>query len=185
MGTFQHQNAVHVLSDLVHAVAHQNNGGMLIAVVIPDIGHQVLPAGRVQSGGGLVQHQHLGLHGDDARQGHPALLTAGELKGGFFQLVIPDAHQAGRLPDAGIQLIPPLAHVGGAKSDVLVYGLLEQLIFRILEHQAHLKAHIPDLFRLRPNIFSPQQHLAAGGLQQSVEMLDEGGFTGAGVADDA
>ena len=92
MGVFQHQNAIHVPGDLVHAVAHQNNGFSLVAVIVPDVGHEVFPARRVKARRGLVQHQHLRLHGQYARQRHPALLSAGQLKGGFFQLIVPDTH---------------------------------------------------------------------------------------------
>lgn len=40
-------------------------------------------------------------------------------------------------------------------------------------------------FDILPDVLTLKQHLAGGRLQQAVEMLDERGFTGAGVADQA
>ena len=165
-------------------MAHQDDGALFIAVVVPDVGHQVLPARRIQSGGGLVQHQHLGVHSHDPRQGHPALLAAGELKGGLVQLIVPDAHQAGGLPDTAVQLLPGLALVDGAEGDVLVHRLLKQLVLWVLEHQPHLEADVPDLLRLRPDVLPMEQDLPRRRPQQAVQMLNQGGFAGAGVADD-
>ena len=68
---------------------------------------------------GLVQDQHRRLHGDDARQGHPALLSAGEFKGGFVQLVvrIPTSLAASRTQRSSSS--PVFPHAGRAKGDVL------------------------------------------------------------------
>ena len=44
----------------------------------------VAPALGVQSGGGLVQHQHMRAHRQHARHRHPAHLPAGKLEGRFF-----------------------------------------------------------------------------------------------------
>ena len=149
-GGFERHDAVHVPGDLIHAVAHQDHRGMLVAVIVPDVGHQVFPARRVQSGGGLVQHQHLGLHGDDTGQGHPALLSAGELKGRLFQLVIPDAHKLGALPHAAVQLRPGFSHVGRAEGDILIHGLLKELVLRVL---AVSYTHLP-LYSVYSRTFS-------------------------------
>ena len=83
-----------------------------------------------------------------------------------------------------IQLVPGLSLISGAESDVLVHCFLKQLIFRILEHQTHLEADLPDLFRLRPDVLPPQQDLSCRWLEQTVQRLDQGGFAGAGMADD-
>ena len=73
--------------------------------------------------------------------------------------------------DAAVYLGFVQAHVLGAKGDVLVAGLLKQLVFRVLEHQPGEEAEIPDLF--------------AGGFVQTVHVGDEGAFAGAGRPDDA
>ena len=83
-----------------------------------------------------------------------------------------------------IQLVPGFSLISGAESDVLVHCFLKQLIFRVLEHQTHLEANLPDLLRLRPDILPPQQDLSCRWLEQTVQMLDQGGFAGAGMADD-
>ena len=112
-------------------------------------------------------------------------MPAGELKGGLEQLIVPDPHDLGSLPDAAVQLVPSTAHVGGTVGDILVNGLLKELILRVLEDQPHLKAHIPDLLGLRPDVLSVQQNLSGSGTQQSVKMLNQGGLSGPGMADDA
>jgi hypothetical protein len=45
-----------------------------------NIAQNILAAGGVQARGRLVEHQHVRLHGDDACDGHAALLAAGELE---------------------------------------------------------------------------------------------------------
>ena len=53
----------------------------LLPVQLVNGGQHLLPADGVQHGGGLVQHDALRLHGDDAGDGDPLLLTAGEQMG--------------------------------------------------------------------------------------------------------
>ena len=68
-------------------MAHQNDRLTLIAVIVPDICHQIFTARRVETRSGLVQHQNLRLHRQNARQRDPALLTAGKLsETAFFQI---------------------------------------------------------------------------------------------------
>ena len=184
MAAPQHQDAVHVAGDLLHAVAHQDNGGTALLVIGPDLGQNGLPTPGVQTRRGLVQDQDLGLHGDDPGDGHPALLSAGELKGGLFQLVLRQAHQGRRFPDPAVDLVPVQAHVAGTVGNVLVHRFLKQLVLRVLEHQPHLEADVPDLLRLRPDVLPMEQDLPRRRPQQAVQMLNQGGFAGAGVADD-
>ena len=77
------------------------------------------------------------------------------------------------------------AHIFRAKGDVLVAGLLKQLVFRVLEHKAGEEAEIPDLFRVCPQIAAVNVNFAAGGLIQAVHVGDKGAFAGAGSPDDA
>ena len=86
LSVVDHHQAVHRPGHLLHGVGDQDDGGVVGLVIVPDVAQDRLHPHRVQAGGGLVQDEHLGLHGDDAGDGHPALLPAGELKGGFFQL---------------------------------------------------------------------------------------------------
>ena len=165
-------------------MADQDDRGALVPVVLPDVCHQVLPARRVQSRRGFVQHQDLGLHGQHSRQGHPALLTAGEFKGRLIQMLVPETHQPGGLPHGVVQLLPRFPLISGAEGDVLIDGFLKKLVLRILEHQPHLETDGAYILRLGPNVLPLQQNLPGRGLQQTVHVLNQGGFPRAGVADD-
>ena len=180
-----HHQAVHRPGHLLHGVGHQDDGGILGLVVVPDVAQNGLHAHRVQSGGGLVQNEHLGLHGDDACDGHPALLAAGELKGGLVQLVVPQANKVGRGAHPPVDLLLVKSHVGGTKGDVFIYRLFKQLVLRILEHQTHLEPGHTGALGIGPDVLPLKEHLAGGGFQQAVEVLNKGGFPRAGVADDA
>ena len=94
------------------------------------------------------------------------------------------AHKLGGLPYPAIDLPRVQPHIPGAEGDVLVYRLLKQLVLRVLEHQPHLEADVPDLLRLRPDVLPMEQDLPRRRPQQAVQMLNQGGFAGAGVADD-
>ena len=78
--------------------------------------------------------------------------------------------------DAPVDLRRVQFHIRRAEGDVLVYRLLKELILRVLEHQPHLKADLPDLLGLRPDILSLKEDLAGGGLQKAIQVLDQGGF---------
>lgn len=56
---------------------------------------------------------------------------------------------------------------------------------RVLEHQPHLEPGLTSALGIRPDVLPLEEHLAGGGLEQAVEMLDQGGLARAGVADDA
>ena len=79
-------------------------------------------------------------------------------------MLVQKAHQPRRLPDGVVQLVPRFPLVFGAEGNVLIDGLLEELVLRVLEHQPHLEADAPNPLRLRPNVFSVQQDLPGGGL---------------------
>ena len=154
-------------------------------MVALDLAEDHVPAFRVKARGGLVQHQHPGLHGQHARNGHPALLTAGQLEGAALQIFLRQAGEGRRPAHPPGDLLLAQAHVFGAESDVFINRLLKQLVLRVLEHQTHRKANLADVLPLGPDILAVQQHLAAGGLQNAVEVGDQGGFAAAGGPDDA
>ena len=154
-------------------------------MVVVNIAQDGLHAHRVQTGGGLVQHQDGGLHGDDPGDGHPALLPAGELKGGLLQRFVGQTHEGGGGAHPAVNLRLVQSHVSGTEGDILIDGFLKQLVFRVLEHQAHLEPGGPGALFGLPDIPALEQHPARGGLQQAVEVLDQGRFARAGPADDA
>ena len=128
--------------------------------------------------------EHLGLHSDDSGNGHPALLAAGQLKGGLLQLLIPQAHEARGLPHPAVHLGLVQPHVLGAEGDVLIDGLLKQLVLRVLEYQPHLEPGLPGGLGVAPDVGPLEEDLSGGGLEQSVEVLDQGGLARPGVSDD-
>ena len=180
-----HHQPVHRAGHLLHGVGDQDDGGIVGLVIVPDVAQDGLHSHRVQPGGGLVQNEHPGLHGDAPRDGPPPLLAAGELKGGLFQLVVPQSHEAGGLPHPAVHLPLVQPHVFRAEGDVLVDGLLKELVLRVLEHQTRQETEIPDLFRFGPEVAAINDDLAAGGFVQTVHVGDEGALAGAGGSDDA
>ena len=149
-------------------------------MVFLNLAQNGVPALRVKTGGGFVQHQHTGVHRHHAGDGHPAFLAAGQLKGAFFQQFIAQPHELRGLLDAAGHLRIVQPHVFGAVGDVPCAGLLKQLVFGVLHHQSHQKAEVPQIFPLRPHIAAIHIDGAGGGLVQPVEMADEGGFSAAG-----
>ena len=165
-------------------MADHNDRSVLGLLVVPDIGQDTLPAHRIQTGSGLVENQHVRLHGDHAGNGHPALLTAGQLKGRFLQVFLGNAHESGSPAYPLVDLLFGQSHVLGAEGDVQIGGLLKQLVLRILEHQAHPESGLPGELLIAPDIPAVQENLSGRGLQKAVEMLNQGGFSGACMADD-
>ena len=154
-------------------------------MIVVDVAQDGRHANWVQAGGGLVQYEHGGLHGNNAGDGDPALLSAGQLKGGFFQHVLPQPNKLGGLAHPAVDLPLVQPHVFGAKGDILIDGLLKELVLRVLKHQSHLEAGLAGALLALPDIPALEEDAAGGGLEQPVEVLDEGGFARAGVADDA
>ncbi len=142
------------------------------------------PAHRVQSGGGFVQDQHLRLHGDDACNGHPELLSSGQ-----GQRARPPA-----APASGPRSLRPPGPAGQFRpaSGPCSWGRR-----RCPYRRSPQKADIPGTGTPGPpgtgrrvTCLPPRYSartaapLSVGGLQKAVQVLDEGGFSGAGVADD-
>ena len=153
-------------------------------MVRPDLRQDLIPATGIQPRRGLVQDQHLGFHGHDPGDGHPALLPAGKVEGRLLQQFLRKAHHPGRFPYPAVDLLFIKPHVAGTEGDVLIHRFFKQLVLRILEHQPHLKAHLSDLLGVRPDVLSVEIDMPLRGLQQPVEMLDQRGFSGARVTDD-
>ena len=84
-----------------------------------------------------------------------------------------------------VQLLAGFSLIGRAEGDILVNCLLKELIFRVLENQSHAEANVPNLFRLCPDIFPMEQYLPLCRLKQTVQMLNQSGFSGAGMSDDS
>ena len=75
-------------------------------------------------------------------------------------------------------------HVGRAVGNILCDGLLEQLVFRILEHQTDAEARFAAALALGiPDGLAIEQDLAFGRLQQTVQVLNERRLARTGVTD--
>ena len=72
-----HHQAVGQPGHVLHGVADDDDGGVVGLAIGFDVGQNTGGPGGVQAGRRLVQHEDLRLHGDDARNGDPALLSAG------------------------------------------------------------------------------------------------------------
>ena len=150
-------------------------------VVLPDVAEDGFHTLRVQAGSRLVQNEYLGFHGNDPRDGNPAFLAAGKLKGGL----VPQAHKVGRRPHPAVDFFFVQPHVLGAEGDILVHRLLKELILWVLEHQPYLEPGPPGDLGVGPDVGVLEPYLSRSGLEQGVQVLDEGGFARPGVADDA
>ena len=76
------------------------------------------------------------------------------------------------------------SHVARTECDILLDRLAEQLIFRILEQQSDVEAHIAQAGFALKDVLAVEQHGAAGRTEQAVEVLDERGLARTGVTDE-
>ena len=165
-----------------HLVSHHQHGHALLGQRLHDVQH-LAHHFRVQSGGGLVEQQHLRVHGQRPGDGHPLLLTAGDLPGlgvdigghthlfQIFQCLLPGLLLAA-LEDLH------LSHHAVFEDRHIV----EQV--EGLEHHAHMGAVLRGIDAPARHIGAVVEDLtAAGGLQQ-VDTPQQRGLAGAGSADD-
>ena len=67
---------------LLRVVAHPEHRGGPLAPVVLDDGLNLVPVGRIQVGGSLVQQQDFGLVGQQSGQGKALALAGGEARDG-------------------------------------------------------------------------------------------------------
>ena len=79
---------------VLHAVADEDDSRAAALVIGADLREHGLAAARVKPRRRLVEDEHLRLHRNHARDGHAALLSAGELKGRLGEHVLAQADQA-------------------------------------------------------------------------------------------
>ena len=170
---------------IVHAVRDEQDGRAGLAAVGRDVFEHAAAACRIEPGGGLVENEHLGTHGDHARDGDAALLPAGELERRALKERLVDAHKARRLTHARIDLLGGEAGVFRAEGDVPVHRLLKELVLGVLKDKPDLKAHVARGLLAAVNVLPVEKHGAGCRREQPVEVLDERAFAGARVADDA
>ena len=83
---------------------HHDCGVLRLAVGL-DVAKNFRASHGVKAGGGFVQNENFRLHGNDARNGDPALLAAGKVKGRNLQLLLRKPHEPGGFPDAAIDFL--------------------------------------------------------------------------------
>ena len=183
--SFAHdRNSVAEVCEVVHIVGHHHHGEPLFV----QVGHHVenrFARLRVEPCGGLVEHEHLRLHSEHARERYAALLAARELEGaarGDFLGVKPHGAQ-GALDPRG-DLLFRKAQVARPKGDIFRHGCREELVLGVLEHHADAPAHVVGGALLR-DIAPEGDDAAVCGVQDAVHVLDEGGLARAGMAGDA
>ena len=105
--------------------------------------HDLLRAGRIEIGGGLIQDHNLGLHGQDAGNGHPLLLPATQMVG-RTALISGEAHILQSKAHVLFDLLGWISQIGRPEGDVLVNRRRKELVVRVLEDHAHCPAHLPQ-----------------------------------------
>ena len=138
---------------------------------------------RVQGGGGLIEEQDLGIHGQGTGDGHPLLLSTGDLPGLGVD-VGGHAHllqiEKGMLPC----LFPALLqHLHLADDAVLQHGHIVEEV-EGLEHHAHSAAVSRNIKTTAQHILIMIEDLAVGGILQQIDAAQQRGLAGAGSADD-
>ena len=102
LALFSHHTAVqdrHPGADLfddAHLVGDDHHGDPKLLVQVLQQGQDGGGGGGIQGGGGFVTQQDLGVRGQGPGDGHPLLLSAGEL-GGIGIRFLPQAHQVQQL----------------------------------------------------------------------------------------
>ena len=180
-----HDDAAHIVRHILHAVGDQHNGHSRLFPERGDLSQDLVSAPGIQSGGGLVQDQHVRLHGKDPRDGHSPLLPAGQIKGGLAVIFFSDPHKLQRAFCPSFHLFRGKPQIFRAEADIREYVDLKKLVFRILEHQAHLAPERLQAVALFIYIFSVIIQRSFRRLQKAVQMLYQRGFSGARVADEA
>ena len=137
-------------------------------------------ADGVQHGGGLVQDDAPGLHGDDPGDGDALLLSAGEEVGGVLPELV-HAHRLQGVVHPAADLLRGHPQILRGEGHVLLHHVGYDLVVRVLEHHAHGAADVQQLL-LVGGVHTVHIHLAPGGEQDGVEVLGQGGLAAAVVA---
>ena len=137
---------------------------------------------RVQGAGGLVEQDHVRIHGKGTGNGNALLLAAGKALGVGIGLV--GQAYAGQqfvgLVGNGLLILE--LEQGGGQLKVFLHSQVREQV-EVLEHHAHLLAHSVDVGFV--HLGALKFDAAAGGDLQPVQAAQEGGFAAARGADKA
>ena len=154
-----------------------HNGDAQILVEVVDGLHHLLTAARVEHGGGLVEDEAVGTHGDDARNGDALLLAAREVVGCALPELVDARHLHGVI-NAAAHLFRRNTEVFQRESHVFLYHRGDDLVVRALEHHAHGLADVIELVIIG-GVHALDVHLALLRQEDGVEVLGKGGFAAA------
>ena len=185
----QHQDAVHVAGDLLHAVAHQDNGGAALLRDRPGSGPEWPPdpagsrpavgSSRIRTLGSMAMH---------ARRWPPGASVRRTAQRGTFpagRSVRPT--KRGGFPHPAVDLVlGPGPCCSGPKAMSLYTVSSNSWYSGYWNTRPTWKRTCRMFLRLGPDVLPVEAaRVPWVGRQQSVEVLDQGGLAGAGVADDA
>ena len=165
-------------------VGHHDDGDAQTSVDIREQVHDGLGNVGVQSGGGFIAQQYLGVHGQSPGNGHPLLLAAGELPGQGLALVRQLYHLQQLVHPPLHRFFVPLPALHG-QGDVLPHIEAAQQ-GELLEDHADAPAEFPGLPAPEGGDLHPVNLEAAlfiGG--QSVDAPQQRGLARAALADEA
>lgn len=136
----------------------------------------------VEGAGGLVEQDHVRVHGKGTGNGNALLLAAGKALGVGVGLV-GQAHAGQQLVGfVGNGLLILELEQGRGQLKVLLHGQVREEV-EVLEHHAHLLAHSVDVGFV--HLGALKFDAAGGGDLQPVQAAQKGGFAAAGGADQA
>ena len=139
----------------------------------------------IKARSGLIQNEDLGIHGEDARDCHAALLAAGKVKGRLVIKVLGDADALQCLCGAVLHLFLGKAEILWSKAYVREDVNLKELVLGILEYKADLTAQGLEIIALLVDILTVKQNGSRTALQKAVQVLHKRGLARTGVADQA
>ena len=129
------QNTGGVGEGLLQTVLRQDDGGAQLPVDLAEDGQKVRGGNGIQLRGGLVQHQHIGLHGHDGGQAQKLLLPAGKLGDAFVKPWF-NAEEGGDLRHAAADGGGVAAQALQAEGQLVPHLVRDHLILRRLQHKA-------------------------------------------------
>ena len=166
------------LAGKAHFVGDHQHGDAGVCQLLHQLQHLAYHLG-VKGAGGLVEQDHVRVHGQRTGNGDALLLTAGEALGVGVGLVS-QTHARQQLVGAGRDgfLVLQLQQAG-CQLKVLFHGQVGEQV-EVLEHHAHLLAHGVDV---RLVYLHPLKLDGAGGRGlQPVQAAQKGGLAAAGRA---
>ena len=161
----------------VDVVGGDHHGGAGVMQLLREL-HELQGHLRIETGGGLVHHENLRLHGYRTGNREPLPLAVGELHG------VPVPH-AGHADQGQGALHPrfdlPLVQteVAGPVDHIVPHGLPEDLVIRILKDHGDPGPQLPETFASVSDRLPVEEDAAGARPEQAVEMVEQCGFPGA------